>query len=360
MLTSEAVKQRAREVGFDLCGIASADPVPELRFLHDWLARGYHGRMAYLERNADKRLDVRRVLPSARSVIVLGAIYNTGAPSSLERADPRAALISRYAWGDDYHDVLSSRLEQLESWMREQAEEPFESRRYVDTGPVLERVFAHYAGLGWVGKNTCLINPELGSWIFLSEIVTSMFLAPDDAAFDRCGTCTLCIEACPTGAIVGDRLLDATRCISYLTIELKESIPEPLREGIGQHAYGCDICQEVCPWNADAVAAVSPDPAWQPRAPFAAADLLDLWRMTDDELRRAIRGTPMTRARVKRLRRNLAVAIGNCGDPGAATVFDQPVDAPSILEPLVQEHVEWARAKLRAGPSHHGETQRRS
>jgi epoxyqueuosine reductase len=348
MLTAQAVKHRARQLGFDLCGIARAEAFPELQFLREWLQRGYHGQMGYLERNADKRVDVSRVLPSARSVIVLGTVYNTPHPSSLERADPKAALISRYAWGDDYHDVLGSRLESLERWMAEQAGEAFESRRYVDTGPVLERVFAQYAGIGWIGKNTCLINPELGSWLFLSEIICSASLEPDDAGIDRCGTCTLCIEACPTGALVDDRVLDATRCISYLTIELKEAIPNALREGLGRHVYGCDISQEVCPWNAEAIAAVSGDVSWQPSSMFAAADLLDLWRTPDAGLRAAIKGSAMTRARVKRLRRNLAVAIGNCGDPSAASVFDEPVDAPSILDPLVQEHIAWARRRLSA------------
>ncbi len=355
VLTPAALKAKAQELGFDLCGIAAAEAFPELRRLEAWLASSHHGEMAYLARNADERMDVRRILPSARSVVVLGAIYNTAAPSSLERRDPHAALISRYAWGDDYHDVLGARLQRLERWMREQVGETFESRRYVDTGPVLERVFAAYAGLGWIGRNTCLINPELGSWLFLSEIISNAALEPDEPLLDRCGTCTLCIEACPTGAILDDRVLDATRCISYLTIELKQTIPGDLRPQLGQHAYGCDICQEICPWNADSIAALSDDPAWRPRAPFAEADLLDLWRMSDDELRRAIKGSAMTRARVTRLRRNLATAIGNCGDPSAAAVFDESIDAASIDDPLVREHVEWARERLR---NSHGQAQR--
>ena len=303
--------------------------------------------MQYLARNAARRVDPREVLPSARSVVSLGVVYNVGGDSSLERADPRAALISRYARGNDYHDVLGARLERLECWMRERAGPGFESRRYVDTGPVLERAFAERAGLGWIGKNTCLISGRLGSWIFLCEIICNEALEPDATAVDQCGTCTLCLEACPTQAFAGERLLDATRCISYLTIELKGSIPEDLRAGIGRHVYGCDICQEVCPWNADAIAGVSADPAWRPRAPFEPADLLALWRTPDAELRRAIAGTPMTRARVTRLRRNLAVAIGNCGDPEAAAVFDEPVDAPSAQDPLVREHIDWARCRLR-------------
>ncbi len=348
MLTALEVKDRALDLGFDLCGIAPADPQPELRFLADWLGRGYHGEMAYMARTADRRLDPRAVLPSAKSIVVLAAVYNTGAPASLEASDPHAALLSRYAWGDDYHDVLDDRLERLEAWMRERSDSTFESRRYVDTGPVVERVAAAAAGLGWIGKNTCLINPRLGSWLFLCEILCSLPIQPDEPDSDRCGTCRLCIEACPTEAIAGDRVLDATRCISYLTIELKGSIPEPLRSQMGRHVYGCDICQEVCPWNADAIAAISPEPAWQPREAFAHPELLQLWRMADAELRQAIKGTPMTRARVKRLRRNIAVAIGNCGDPTAAGVFDEPIDAPSIADPLVQEHVTWAKAKLAA------------
>jgi epoxyqueuosine reductase len=347
VLTSADVKHRSHELGFDLCGIARAEAFPELHFLDDWLARGYHGEMRYLEWNADKRRDVRQVLPSARSVVVLGSIYNAGGRCSVELRDPRAALISRYARGDDYHDVVGERLSQLESWMREHGGQGFESRRYVDTGPVLERVFAQHAGLGWIGKHTCLINPELGSWLFLSEIICNVELEADEAGPDRCGTCRLCIEACPTGAIVGDRVLNATRCISYLTIELKEAIPGDLREGIGQHVYGCDICQEVCPWNSEAIAAISHDHAWTPRPAFSDPSLLDLWRMSDAELRSAMKGSALTRARVRRFRRNLAVAIGNCGDPAAADVFDEPVDAPSMSDPVVKEHIDWARHRLR-------------
>jgi epoxyqueuosine reductase len=346
VLTSATVKGRAKEVGFDLCGIAAMDSAPDPSRLQAWLARGYHGEMAYMARTAEKRMDIRKVLPSARSVIVLGTVYNTGAPASIERTDRLAALISRYAWGDDYHDVLSARLQRLVSWMRVEAAGAFDALAYVDTGPVMERAWAERAGLGWIGKNTCVINPALGSWIFLCEIVCSVALEPDAPAVDRCGTCTLCLESCPTGAFVDGHTLDATRCLSYLTIELKRSVPVELRASLGAHVYGCDICQEVCPWNADAIAAVSGDPAWRPRAPFERADLLALWRMSDDDLRRAMKGSPMTRARVKRLRRNLAVAIGNCGDPGAARVFDEPIDAPSARDPLVLEHIRWARLRL--------------
>src|SRR5581483_1960829 len=263
-LDARAIKARARELGFDRCGIAPAGDFPELKFFREWLDRGYAGEMGYLHRSADKRADVRTVLPSARTVIVTATNYNTDRPYSIESADPGRAHIARYAWGDDYHDVIAGRLDALLGWMRETSAEPFDARAYVDTGPVQERVYAQYAGLGWIAKNTCVINPELGSWIFLSVIICSLSLDVDAPATDQCGTCTLCLEACPTDALVTPGVLDSTRCISYLTIELRGDIPEPLQSGIGSHVYGCDICQEVCPWNQ--VAPQSGDPAWQPRS----------------------------------------------------------------------------------------------
>jgi epoxyqueuosine reductase len=308
MLTAQAIKAQARGLGFDLCGIAPVGDHPELNFFREWLDRGYAGEMTYLERSADRRADVRRVLPSARTVIVTGSIYNTRRPYSIECADPDRAHIARYAWGDDYHDVIGRRLEQLLGWMREQSSEPFEARAYVDTGPVQERVYAQHAGVGWIGKNTCVINPDVGSWIFLSEIVCNVTLECDRPAFDQCGTCTLCIEACPTHAIVGPGVLDSTRCISYLTIELKGGIPSELVPAIGNHVYGCDICQEVCPWNQTVV--VSSDPAWQPRPEWDDVSVAALAARSDDELRTALRGSAMRRTKIAGLRRNLGVAAG--------------------------------------------------
>src|SRR6266853_4527177 len=311
-ITAAAVKAKAREIGFDLCGIAPVGDHPELKFLRTWLDRGYAGEMAYLERSADRRSDVRRVLPSARTVIVTGTIYNTQRPYSTESADPARAHIARYAWGDDYHDVIGRRLDELLAWMQQRsraASAPFEGRAYVDTGPVQERVYAQYAGLGWIGKNTCVINPELGSWVFLSEIICNLPLECDRPAFDQCGTCTLCLEACPTQAIVAPGVLDSTRCISYLTIELKGGIPPSLQSAIGNHVYGCDICQEVCPWNA--TPAVSNDPAWQPRRQWDAPTTTELAGRSDDELRTGMRGSAMRRSKVAGLRRNLAVATEN-------------------------------------------------
>src|SRR4051812_1536787 len=301
------IKTKARELGFDLCGIAPAGDHPELKFFRDWLDRGYAGDMAYLNRSADRRADVRNVVPSARTVIVTATVYNTDRPYSTECADRDRAHIARYAWGDDYHDVISGRLEALVSWMRERSADPFDARAYVDTGPVQERVYAQYAGIGWVGKNTCVINPERGSWIFLSEIICSLPLEIDAPAFDQCGTCTLCIDACPTRAIVAPGVLDSTRCISYLTIELKGEIPSALAPSIGNHVYGCDVCQEVCPWNA--APAVSRDPAWQPRADWDGASIQELSSRSDEALRAGMRGSAMRRTKVAGLRRNLAEAL---------------------------------------------------
>jgi len=219
-----------------------------------------------------------------------------------------------------------------------------ETRGYVDTGPVQERAYARQAGLGWIGKNTCVINPELGSWIFLSAIICTLPLEPDAPALDQCGSCSLCLEACPTGALVEPYVLDSRKCLSYLTIELKGAIPAPYRDAVGDHAYGCDICQDVCPWNRRA--AVSSDPAWQQRQAWAPVPVAELAARSDDELRAAMKGSAMKRAGVRRLRRNLAVSIGNSGDALAADVLLSHAE-PTCLDPLVAEHVTWAVEKLR-------------
>jgi epoxyqueuosine reductase len=342
-LTSARIKEQARAVGFDLCGVASADSFPELTFLREWIDRGYAGEMTWLARSAEIRGDVRRVLPGARSVIMTGTLYNTDRPYSGD-LPAHVGRVSRYAWGDDYHRVLWARHNRLVDWMREASPESFESGALVDSGPVQERVYAQYAGLGWVGKNTCLINPVLGSWLFLGEIITTLALEPDAQGLEQCGSCTKCLEACPSGALVEPGVLDASRCLSYLTIEVRGAIPEALREAMGTHAYGCDICQEVCPYNRPAPE--SADPAWQPRAAFDAPDLATLWRASDDELHHAIMGGSMRRAKLVGLRRNLAVAIGNSGDSGAVAALDAGTpDRPSVADPLVQEHVAWARAR---------------
>ena len=340
-MNSQAIKEKARDLGFDLCGIAPADTFPELSFLREWLDRGYAGEMAYLSRSADRRADVRAVVPGARSVIVTGTIYNTDRPYSTEDHGGDVALIARYAWGDDYHDVLKARLDALLAWMRAESPEAFAACAYVDTGPVQERVYAQYAGLGWVGKNTCLINAELGSWLFLSEIICTLPLEPDTQALEQCGSCTRCLDACPTGALVEPGVLDSTRCLSYLTIELRSGIPDAHRAALGTHVYGCDICQEVCPYNQ--VPPQSADEAWQPRPGLDLPRLVALWQRPDTELRTLVKGSAMTRAKLTGLRRNLAVAIGNSGDAAALSALAQrSPDRPSAEDEMVQDHIRWA------------------
>jgi epoxyqueuosine reductase len=344
-LTAAGVKRHAAALGFDLCGVAPAAEFVELRFLRAWLDRGLAADMQYLHRSADRRADVRHVLPSARSVVCLATIYNTNQPYSVSNADRRRAAVARYAWGDDYHVVIQRRLDELVAWMRGLAGDSFQGRAYVDTGPVQERVYAQYAGLGWIGKNTCLISPKVGSWIFLSEVICNLELEPDTPSVDQCGKCTRCLDACPTEALVAPGVLDSNRCLSYLTIENKRSIPLAYRDAVAEHAYGCDICQDVCPWNLSHKTATSADPAWQPRPGLDAPPLLDLWQRSDDELRRLLKGSAMKRAGVRRLRRNLAVAIGNAGEAAAVDALQQHGE-PTCRDPLVEEHVTWAVRKL--------------
>jgi epoxyqueuosine reductase len=308
VITSEAIKTRARDLGFDLCGVARAESYPELALLPQWLEQGHAATMAWMHRSAYRRADVRNVLPGARSVIATATLYNADRPYS-DALPPDVACISRYAWGDDYHDVLKHRLDALLAWMQAESLDGFEARAYVDTGPVQERVYAQYAGLGWIGKNTCLINPELGSWLFLGEIITTLDLEADTQGLEQCGSCTRCLEACPTGALVEPGVLDSGRCLSYLTIEHRGDVSAEFHAAIGTQVYGCDICQEVCPYNQPAP--TSQDSPWQPRAGLDLPRLVDLAARSDDELRSLIRGTPMTRAKVAGLRRNLDIALVN-------------------------------------------------
>ncbi|MDQ3070484.1 MAG: tRNA epoxyqueuosine(34) reductase QueG [Acidobacteriota bacterium] len=305
-LTADAIKAKAPAFGFDLCGIAPAEPFDALNRLTEWLARGHAAEMHWLERSITKRLDPREVLAGARSIVSCAVIYNTAEPYSATLPEGHAS-IARYAWGDDYHVVIERRLEAFEQWLREEAGGDCVTRRYVDTGPISEKAVAARAGLGWVGKNTCLINQQLGSWLFLGEILTTLPLDPDQPAADRCGTCTLCIDACPTAAITEPYQLDARKCLSYLTIEHRGDLPEAAQASIGSHVYGCDICQDVCPWNRRA--AVSTDPAWQPREAWRPVPVAEMAARTDDELRSAMKGSAMKRAGVKGLRRNLDASL---------------------------------------------------
>jgi len=324
MLSRDSIVDRARSLGFDLCGIAKAERHPRLARLADWIAQGRAGTMTYLAESMDERLDPKLVLPTARSVISVGVIYNTAddrpsasatratADKSSEGAKaivPDAVTIARYARGADYHDVVQGRLRALLQWMADTHGPGLEALSCVDAGPIQERVFAEAAGLGWIGKNTCVINPQLGSWLFLGEILTNLELEADVPALDQCGTCTRCLEACPTGAIVQPYELDATRCLSYLTIEVKGEVEEPLRSAIRHEVYGCDICQDVCPWNRRA--AESADPAWQARDPLASPNLIELCRMTDQAWRRVLKGSAMRRAGLRGIRRSLAYAASH-------------------------------------------------
>jgi epoxyqueuosine reductase len=339
------VKQSATEAGFDLAGIAPArlGDLRELRFFSEWIAGGRAGEMAYLESRDSqgrlKRAALEHVAPWARSVIVCALNYNTAHPRSTECRDPQRGWVSRYAWGAaDYHEVVMKRLRQVETCLREEVADPrLETRCYVDTGPVVERVFAAYAGVGWTGRNTCLINQRLGSWLFLGVILTSLELTPDLPPPDRCGSCTRCLDACPTQAFVAPRVLDATRCISYLTIEKRGDIPEELRAAMGNHLFGCDICQDVCPWNRKAPASSTSE--FEPAAERFNPALGWLASLSEEEFRAAFRSSPLRRAKHSGLRRNAVVGMGNSGERNFVPRLQQ---LTRDQDRTVAEHAAWA------------------
>lgn len=351
VLTSDAIRQRARELGFDLCGVAPARDFPELKFLPEWLARGYAGDMDYLEKSAERRADIRKFLPGARSVIVTGTIYNTERRGRVRDRRPDTVEVARYARGRDYHLVLEDRLQSLLEWMKGEHAEPFDAALFVDKHHVQERVYGQYAGLGWIGKNSLLINREQGSYFFIAGIATSLSLDSDAPGVDQCGSCTLCIDACPTAAIVDARVVDATKCISYLTIEVDDEIADDKRALIGNHVYGCDVCQDVCPYNL--APPTSDDPVWR-AAQRDGLSAADLWQKSDFDLHTLVKGSAMTYLPLSRLRRNLATVIGNAGDPELAAVLDRPGGgvrnaARSTASPVVQDAVAWAKARLNNG-----------
>jgi len=392
-------------VGFDLCGVAQADAVAESSELREslgeWLARGYAGEMNYLR--DPRRADPRLVLRGARSLIVVALNYNSPEPHSTERAptegheSPRG-WISRYAWGDDYHDLIGEKLETLLAAMRAEFEEPFEARVYVDTGPIVERVAAKYAGLGWLAKNTCLINEELGSWLFLGIIVTTLELAPTQAAgesppADLCGNCTLCLDACPTHAFASPYILDARRCISYLTIELRSAIPQELRGGLGRAVFGCDICQDVCPWNRKAPVTMANEfrprelaksrnaqlearssrdlagdqncqeaagreavaepatPNGELRFSMFTPALESIVNLSQRDFSEAFRRSAVKRAKWRGLVRNACVALGNARlsryAPARPRVIALLTHLAGSDDALIAEHAKWALERLR-------------
>ena len=343
-LARERVKALGLSVGFDLVGVAPAAPTRETEFLRDWLARGYAGEMEWIGRRVEERVDPRRVLPGARSVIALALVYDPGLPESA-RVRPR---IARYAGGEDYHEVLLDRVRAFEAGLCALFERPVRTRGYVDTGPVLERAFAARAGLGWIGKNSCVIHPRLGSWLFLAVVLSDLELGSDAPEPDHCGSCRACLDACPTQAFPEPYVLDATRCISYTTIESRGPLPEPLRAAHGDWVFGCDVCQEVCPWNLRERRSVPPDPhglraRLAPQEPWVRATLGWLLALDEESWRAATRHTALRRARYRGLLRNALVAAGNCGDASLAPLLRHHADGSDAL---LAEHARWALARL--------------
>ena len=385
MSLPEEIKRSALEAGFDLAGIAPINAWHDLEFAHEWVEKGHGGKMAYL-RNP-KRRDPRLILPSAKSVVCVGLVYNAALPYSTEACSGSRdttgpdggarGWISRYAWGRDYHEVMRERLERLRASIERLAPEA-ETRVYVDTGPIVERAFARLSGIGWTGKNTCLINQEKGSWIFLGVIITSLAPGPDLPAFDRCGSCRRCLDACPTGALTEPYVMDASRCIAYLNIELKGPIPERFRAAIGDNIFGCDICQDVCPWNrasgqpaessrrkpetsrlaqfqpltvesepappgAEARAAL-PDSRYEQRSfSLFHPRLADLASLTEDDFRRVLARSPVKRAKYRGWLRNLCVVMGNARDVQFVPWLREMAKHEDAL---VREHAEWALNRL--------------
>ncbi len=341
----QRIKAQAYGLGFDLVGITTLGPATTASRFDEWLVRGHAGEMGYLERGAEKRRDSRRPVPGTRSAVVVGLDYGGREPSG---------PVARYARGDDYHDVMDVRLRHLHQHVNQWVGRDILGKGYVDTGPVLERDLARRAGLGWFGKNTMLINPRAGSFFFLGALLLDLDLVPDEPfEAERCGTCTRCLDACPTQALLEPGVLDARRCISYLTIELRGEIPVALREPIGGLLYGCDVCQDVCPWNSRFARELPNETPFAPRDVLAGKDARALARellgMTQEEFSRAFKGSPMKRAKLRGLKRNAAAVLGNIGTPEDVDVLTRALENE---EPLVREHAQWALGRI------HGERKR--
>jgi len=358
------IAETARSLGFDLCGVAAAQEFPELANMRDWLERGYAGEMKYL--HDPRRTDVRAAMGGVRSVIVCAVNYNSPerystevASETAEKETPRG-WISRYAWGSDYHEVLWEKLNALVAEMRKRFSEPFEARASADTGPVQERVLAKHAGLGWVGKNTLLLNQKMGSWLFLGTILTDLELTPtvenkDSLPADLCGSCTRCIEACPTDALVDPYVMDARRCIAYLTIELRGPIPMEFREQMGNHVFGCDICQDVCPWNRKSPRTDAKE--FQPRGIGEAdgslfhPELEWLANLNEEDYREVFRGSAMKRAKWRGILRNACNALGNAGlrrgTEGGERVAATLARLATSGDETISESAQWALARIK-------------
>ena len=338
---SRLLREKASALGFDMFGVVPVSRSETIEIYRAWLKKGYAGTMEYLERHSELKEDPRNLLPQTLSLVALGCNYNTGNPSP-ETEDPSLARISRYAWGDDYHEIIHSKLKTLENYLCNELNVVNHTRSFVDSGPVLEREVAQRAGLGWFGKHSNLINVEKGSWFFLAEMLVDVELKADEP-FTRvdCGTCTSCIEACPTEAIIADRTVDARLCISYLTIEHKGAIPAELRPKMDNHIFGCDICQDVCPWNKDAPESF--EPGFKPRPENAAAELTELMKLDQSAFSKRFRKSPVKRTKRRGLLRNVAVALGNWAHSDA-------IPALSIglhdIESVVRSHSAWALGRI--------------
>jgi epoxyqueuosine reductase len=332
------IKAQAFGLGFDLAGITTLGPAQTMEAFEEWLSRGYAGEMSYLSRGAEKRRDTRLPYAAASSAVVVGLNYGGTAPSG---------PVARYARGDDYHEVMVEKLDSLHLWIEAQLGREIAGKSYVDTGPILERDLAHKAGLGWFGKNTNLINPGIGSFFFLGTLVLDLELEADSPfESDRCGTCTRCLDACPTDAFVGPHVLDTTKCISYLTIESRNGIPEELRESVGTLIYGCDICQEVCPWNVKFSRDAS-EPTLAARKFITDRDVrslaLELVALNDESFREKFRGSPMKRAKRSGLARNAAVVLGNIGDADDSAALEAALESSDAI---TREHNAWAIGRI--------------
>jgi epoxyqueuosine reductase len=355
------VRTAARGAGFDLAGVAPVHDFDELDQFRKWIAAGRAGEMKYMEARDDsghlKRASLRSTVPWVRSVIVCAINYNTDQPYSTEVSDPDRGWIARYAWGNhDYHEAVMDRLLVVENKLRQAVADPenspLQTRCYVDTGPIVERVYAKYAGVGWIGKNTCILNQQLGSWLFLGVILTSLELEPDLPAPDRCGTCTACIDACPTDALIGPYQLDSNLCISYLTIEKRGAIPEDMRAGMGRHVFGCDICQDVCPWNRKAPATSAVE--FQAREGLVNPALEWLAEVTTEQFRETFRGSAMRRAKRSGLRRNAVIAMGNSGERRFEPLLKKLC---GDQDQVVAESAAWAADRISASVSRSNDDQ---
>ncbi|KAA3615402.1 MAG: tRNA epoxyqueuosine(34) reductase QueG [Calditrichaeota bacterium] len=308
------LKNQAHELGFDLFGIARIEKIPEMDFYSNWIKKGFHAAMGYLARHEEKKCDPSLIVDGAKSVLVCGKNYNTNHPYSTDSSSKNQAWISRYAWGNDYHDSIKSAIIELNNYWLKISENQYAGRYYVDTGPVFERAWASQAGIGWSGKNCCTINREQGSWLFLAVIITDAELQAGQKSADFCGSCTACIDACPTNALRAPYILDSNLCISYHTIENRGAIPQQLQPEFGRQIFGCDICQDVCPWNRKA--RYSSEPDFQPREQLINPDLRFLLQLDEEKFRSLFRKSPVKRTKYGGFMRNVLIAAGNSGDIG--------------------------------------------